>query len=313
VGGNSMIALQIFNEIRASYGKDLPLSTLFECGTIERLAEVFAEGKPKQTWSSLVAIQPLGHKTPIFCMHPVRGNILCYRRLSYHLGPDQPFYGLQAQGLDGKQPPLNRIEKMAAKYIQEIRTVQPHGPYRLAGYSLGGMVAFEMAQQLQAQGQPVDLLALFDTYGHRSIAKMKDFNTLSLDRKIRLHWKNIATLNPRKQLVYFFEKIHQRVQKLWIKLYLRLGLKLPAALRLTAIHDAGLEAAHTYVPQPYPGRLILFRATKVSVDPTLGWDGLASGGIDVYDVPGKHNTIETEGMLTEPHVSVLAEKLKACL
>jgi oxalate---CoA ligase len=243
----------------------------------------------------------------------VRGNILCYRRLSYHLGSDQPFYGLQAQGLDGKQPPLNRIEQMAAKYIQEIRTVRPHGPYRLAGYSLGGMVAFEMAQQLQAQGQQVDLLALFDTYGHRSIEKMKNFNTLSLDRKVQLHWKNTVQLHPKKQLAYFFEKVGQRVQKILIKLYLRLGIKLPASLRLSAIHDAGLEAAHTYVPKPYSGRLILFRATKVDTDPTLGWDGLAVGGLDVYDVPGKHNTIETEGMLTEPHVSVLAEKFKACL
>jgi thioesterase domain-containing protein len=313
VGGNSLIALQIFNQIRVRYGRDLPLSTLFECGTIERLAQVVGQETHQSAWSSLVPIQPVGQKIPIFCIHPVRGNILCYRRLSYHLGSDQPFYGLQAQGLDGKQPPLHRIENMAAKYIKEIRTVQPNGPYRLAGYSLGGMVAFEMAQQLQEQGQRVNLLALFDTYGHRSIVKMKNFNTLSLDRKVRLHWKNAVQLNPKKQLAYFFEKIRQRVQKLLIKLYLRLGIKLPASLRLNAIHDARLEAAHTYVPRPYPGRLVLFRATKVSADPTLGWDGLATGGIEVYDVPGKHNTIETEGMLTEPHVSVLAEKLKAYL
>jgi thioesterase domain-containing protein len=314
VGGNSLIALQIFNQIRAHYGKDLPLSTLFECATIERLAQMLGQETLHQSaWASLVPIQPLGHNLPIFCIHPVRGNILCYRRLSHHLGSNQPFYGLQAQGLDGKQPPLHRIENMAAKYIKEIRTVQPNGPYRLAGYSLGGMVAFEMAQQLQEQGQQVSLLALFDTYGHKSIVKMKHFNTLSLDRKVRLHWKNTVQLNPKKQLAYVFEKIRQRVQKLLIKLYLRLGIKLPASLRLNAIHDAGLEAAHTYVPRPYPGRLVLFRATKVSADPTLGWDGLAMGGIEVYDVPGKHNTIETEGMLTEPHVSVLAEKLKACL
>jgi thioesterase domain-containing protein/acyl carrier protein len=312
-GGNSMIALQIFNEIRARFGKDLPLSALFQCGTIERLAAALAEDKPEQPWSSLVEIQPLGRKTPIFCMHPVRGNVLCYRRLSDRLGLEQPFYGLQAQGLDGKQPPLNRIEKMAAKYIREIRTVQPHGPYRLAGYSLGGMVAFEMAQQLQAQGQQVDLLALFDTYGHRSIAKMKRFNTLSLDRKVRLHWNNAVKLHPKKQLAYFFEKIRQRIQKLSIRFYLRSGLELPASLRLKAIQDRGLEAAHAYVPKPYPGRLVLFRATKVDAEPTLGWDGLAAGGIEIYDVPGKHNTIEAEGMLTEPHVGVLAEKLKACL
>jgi thioesterase domain-containing protein len=313
VGGNSMVALQIFNQIRNRYGKDLPLATLFECGTIERLATVLTQDSKPQTWSSLVAIQPAGKQIPIFCMHPVRGNILCYRRLSYHLGRDQPFYGLQAQGLDGTQPPLNRIQDMAAKYIQEIRTVQPHGPYQLAGYSLGGMVAFEMAQQLRAQGQRVKLLALFDTYGSRSIVKMKNVNTLSLDGKVRLHWQNTVKLHPKKQLAYFFEKVRQRVQKLLIKLYPRLGLKLPSSLRLTAIHDAGLEAAHTYVPQPYAGRLVLFRATKVDADPRLGWDGLATEGIEVYDVPGKHNTIETEGMLTEPHVSVLAEKLKACL
>jgi thioesterase domain-containing protein len=319
VGGNSLIALQIFKQIRDRFNQDLPLSTLFACGTIERLAHAL-EQQTQQTqdaqvsqWASLVPIQPLGPKTPLFCIHPVRGNVLCYRRLSYHLGQDQPFYGLQAQGLDGKHPPLNRIQDMAAKYIREIRTVQPDGPYRLSGYSLGGMIAFEMAQQLQAQGQQVDLLALFDTYGHRSIIEIRDHNALSITGKIRLHLKSLIKLQPRQKLAYFVDRTQIRIQKILIKLYLRLGLTLPSSLRLMAIFDAGLEAAQTYVPKTYSGRMILFRATKVDSDPKLGWDGLASQGIEVYDVPGKHNTIETEGMLTEPHVSELAKKLNACL
>jgi thioesterase domain-containing protein len=111
-----------------------------------------------------VTIQIGGSKPPLFCVHAIDGNVLVFQNLARHLDPDQPVYGLQAKGLDGKQAPHTRFEDMAADYIKEIRTVQPEGPYLLAGYSSGGVVAFEMAQQLQAQGQQVELLALIDSY-----------------------------------------------------------------------------------------------------------------------------------------------------
>jgi thioesterase domain-containing protein len=116
-------------------------------------------------WSSLVALQPYGSKTPLFCVHPGGGNVLTYRDLALRLGDDQPVYALQAQGLNGVEAPSQRIEDMAAHYLHAIRTVQTDGPYLLAGLSTGGEIAWEMAQQLHAMDQEVGLLILFDTYG----------------------------------------------------------------------------------------------------------------------------------------------------
>ena len=114
-------------------------------------------------WSPLVAIQPKGNRKPFFCVHPVGGNVLCYAELARRLGDDQPFYGLQARGLEGGLPPRDTIEAMAALYLEAIRAQKPAGPYLLGGWSLGGVVAYEMARQLQAQGEQVALLALIDT------------------------------------------------------------------------------------------------------------------------------------------------------
>jgi thioesterase domain-containing protein/acyl carrier protein len=336
-GGNSIIALQIFNEIRVQLGKDLPLSTLFQCGTIERLATVLAEEQLdqtwEQTWSSLVAIQPLGHKTPLFCIHGLGGNILNLYDLSRHLDPAQPFYGLQAQGLDGKQTPLNRVEDMAAKYIQEIRAVQPNGPYLLSGLSMGGMVAFEMAQQLQAQGQQIALLGLLDTYG--SIY----YKPLSFRAWLARHLRNFRHLDFKDKLNYPIKgaaAVRRRVQDVWkrwqqpVKAIRNKEIQteqpssetqftpLVAAdgeetyVEVTPVSTANSAALLHYTPTPYSGQIVLFRAHQQpwwsEHDPLLGWAGLAEAGIRVYAVSGHHHN-----MTYEPHVIEIAQQLSACI
>jgi thioesterase domain-containing protein/acyl carrier protein len=334
VGGNSMIALQIFNEIRTLFGKNLPLSTLFQCGTIERLAEILAEDRLGQNreqnrnWSSLVAIQPLGHKTPLFCIHGLGGNILNLYDLSRHLGPDQPFYGLQAQGLDGKQAPLNRVEDMAANYIREIRTIQPNGPYLLSGLSMGGMVAFEMAQQLQAQGQAIALLGLLDTYS--SIY----YKPLSLRAWLTRHLRNFRHLDRKDKLNYPIKgvaAIRRRAQDLWNRY--RPPVEEPQIepprdepqftpfltadgqetyVEVTPVSTANNEALLHYTPTPYSGRIALFRAQQQpwwsEHDPLLGWAGLAEAGIQVYAVSGHHHN-----MTYEPHAIEMARQLSTCI
>ena len=120
----------------------LLLSALFQASTVEQLAaRVRGEEGP---WSPLVPIQPHGTRTPFFCVHAVGGNVLSYAELARRLGTDQPFYGLQSQGIDGRLPPLESLPEMAALYVQAVRTVQPHGPYRLGGWSMGGVIAYEM-------------------------------------------------------------------------------------------------------------------------------------------------------------------------
>ena len=162
LGGHSLLAVRLFALIEKRLGKKLPLTAVFQGATVEHLADLLRQQATPGPQSSLVAIQPGGSKRPLFLVHPAGGQVFPYVHLAQFLGPDQPCYGLQARGLEDGQDPHTRIEDMAAYYIQAMQTVQPTGPYLLGGWSMGGVVAFEMAQQLHAQGQRVALLALLD-------------------------------------------------------------------------------------------------------------------------------------------------------
>ena len=165
LGGNSLQAVTLFAQIEKQFGKNLPLATLFQSATIAEIAQIIRSKEWLAPWESLVPIKPTGNKPPLFYIHGGGGNLLIYRDLALALNSDQPVYGLQPRGLDGRYVPFQRIEDMAAHYLAQIRRLQPNGPYFLAGLSSGGLVAWEIAQHLQAQGQEVALLALFDTNG----------------------------------------------------------------------------------------------------------------------------------------------------
>jgi thioesterase domain-containing protein len=211
-----------------------------------------------------------------------------------HLGPDQPFYGLQPQGLDGKRECLTSIPEMAERYLQEIRRVQPTGPYRIGGYSFGGLVAYEMAQVLHAQGEEVALLGLFDTTPGKiesRASRLKDLFSLSIREQIDFVWKKgtfvLMTLGKRLELQF-----------------------LPPALR--KVKQACTKAAGTYDIQPYPGRVTLFRVREKSIDslkdPYRIWWRVAAGGVDLREISGDHLSL-----LKEPQVRFLAEQLADAL
>jgi len=292
LGGHSLLAVRLMHRIEQEFGKRLPITTLLQAPTIEQLANVLRGEGCSSDWSSLVPIKPSGSKPPLFCIHGGGGAVMVYRELAQHLAPDQPMYGLQAQGLDGKQPRLNRVEDMAAHYLKEIRAVQPEGPYFLGGLSFGGTVAFEMAQQLHAQGQQVGLLFLFDTFPKGYESKVV------LLRKL---WQ----MPRNEQFEYIGRKISRyQLQK---RIYRHF---LPRALKdvREAINQAGMQ----YEMRRYPGPVTLFCASEKSLrgvrDPYAGWQSLAAGGLEVYEIPGGHVSI-----LAEPQVRVLAQHLRACL
>lgn len=314
LGGSSLQAARLFAEIEKTFSKNLPLATLLEAPTIEQLATLLSESQLSTSWSSLVPIQPNGSKPPLFCIHGAGGNVLNYHKLSHHLGSNQPLYGLQARGLDGQQDFLTSVEDMAACYMKEILELQPEGPYFLGGFSIGGLIAFEVAQRLQAQGQKVALLALFDTYTPKLLPNPNQ----SLRDKFSRHSSSLLELKPQAVMDYVVNKakgklksLKQKSQKITYQFYQSIGRPLPQTQRNVLVWDVNARASRAYELQVYTGRITLFRASDLADD--LGWGKLAGSGLEIHNVPGKHSDVESEGMLTEPHVRVLAEKLRVCL
>lgn len=294
LGGHSLLAVRLMGRIDKEFGKKMPLTTLLQAPTIEKLAGLLSREGWTPAWSSLVPIHPYGNKPPFFVVHGVGGAVIGFWDLAKNLGPDQPVYGLQAQGLDGKFPPLTRVEEMAASYVREIRTLQPVGPYYLGGLSFGGAVALEMARQLQEQGDETGLLVLFDTFPGKEKTRAE-----LVAKLISLPFRQQVTYIARK-LAWNFKNIGRRVE--------RMGL--PKGIK--SVQRANHIASANYLPPIYDGRVTLFRPEEWSLrseeDSSAGWSEWARGGLIVYDVPGGHVT-----MLMEPYVREVARVLNDCL
>ena len=292
LGGHSLLAAKMMHQVGQIVGRPLPLAMLLQAPTIEQLSAALQGNGLARFWSSIVAIQPEGKNPPFFCIHGVGGNVVGFRDLGRRMGPTHPFYGLQARGLDGSQPCLRSVEEMAAQYLQDIRSVQPEGPYFLGGYSFGGLVAYEMARRLTSQGEQVAFLALFDTSpGH---VKPQTSSLL----------KSFARPTPKFLFSDLPRGIYKGIRRRWR------GLQVPHSLK--KVFFANTRAAEEYELQPYEGKITLFRATEKSLraakNPYAAWRELALGGLEFEDIPGDHF-----GVLLEPRVAFLAERLRACI
>ncbi|MFA9202226.1 MAG: thioesterase domain-containing protein [Candidatus Nanopelagicaceae bacterium] len=281
--------------IQKVFDKNLPLATLFVAPTIAQLAQIMHDQGWSAPWSALVNIQPHGTKPPFFCVHPVGGNVLTYYTLAEAMGTDQPFYGLQSRGLDGQQTLSNSIEEMAANYLQQIKLIQPQGPYYLGGHSFGGFVAYEIALQLEKNGEKVAILALLDCLGPNCSKKYQ------LLPQLQIHLNNLAQLSVIESLSYLQARIAGSLSKLVLpsiqeKYFELVTLFLTPKQRSLAIlehHNYKLIRKYRQdLSQAYGGKIILFRAQVRTVegyyDPSGGWERLALGGIDVYEIPGDH-------------------------
>ena len=304
LGGHSLIALRLLTEIERIWQRNIPLSIFLKAPTIQKFAEVLQQTELTD-WSAVVPIQAKGSKPPLFCIHPLGGNILEYNSLGYHLGDQHPVYGLQARGLDGNLSPLNQIEAMATYYIEEIRRIQPEGPYYLLGYSFGGLVAFEMAQQLQAQAQQVGLLALLDT----SSPNLPEIRP-SWIKAIQIHLRNLKQLKQGDRLKYMRDRIlFQVVYKRNYKDLLIDQWAEPLSPPYLDVLEQNFHASQTYIGQVYPGTATLFRCSvqelSQAIHPDLGWSELITGHLAIHHIPGHHNDL-----LKVPNVRLVAETLK---
>nr|WP_244239126.1 non-ribosomal peptide synthetase [Corallococcus carmarthensis] len=317
LGGHSLLAVRMVAAVRERLGKTIPLSVLFQQPTVEQLAQILRDDS--QAWTPLVPLErgEAGHR-PFFLVHPGGGNVLAYSELARRLGPSLPVYGLQSRGLDGR-PVAESIEEMATLYIEAIRTVQPHGPYQLGGWSLGGLVAYEMAQRLREAGEAVDLLALIDTHVPGLTKPSQDATRFDAETRARLAFAHATATAFGQDLSVSDESLAQGGDDAMLDHLLQEGLRArildahagPTQLRvLFNVFRANLFAQEKYVPRPYDGTALLLSAGEApaALPRHRGWEPLVRGGLEVHTVPGGHHAL-----MQDPHLGPVVEHLRRAL
>src|SRR5450755_1972849 len=278
LGGRSVLAARLFTKILRAFGKELPLSTLFRSPTVEQLAKELQPTAQAFEYPTLVTIQEHGSKPPFFCVHGGAGSTLFLHRLSRELGDDQPFYGIEPEGLDGKRFQRRTIEEMAAHYVREMRKVQPTGPYYIGGYCFGGLVAFEMAQQLRQKGEQTGVVALFSAAlrcNHLvSRPKVQPAARPLGARMVRLLSSPIKFLRSLSTTLYWRAVVS--VRKYFYGALLGMGVRIPPGMRTMYLTEMLGQAERRYQPKFYAGPVVLFYGRgNDEFGPNLGWDGLA--------------------------------------
>lgn len=319
LGGDSALAVQLVHRVRGELGKTVPLTTLLQSRTVRSLGRAL-EGLAEEPAPSspLVEIQPGESGAPLlFCIHPGGGGVLCYVDLAYCLGPRCAVYGLKARGWEDGQEPREQIEEMASSYVDAIRGVQPAGPYHLAGWSFGALVALEMAQQLRRAGEEVRLLASLDAGIMSEGIEVDDADVLREflgDAFLDLLGEpgNGLTTEELRRQGGVDEQITYLIAAAQRRDLLPSYYDLPRIRRLFEVRKANFKAAARYQPRPYDGRVTLFRATEGRIlfhrEPTLGWHRVARGGLDIHEVAGTH-----EALVRRPWVEDLAERLRSSI
>ncbi len=328
LGGHSLLTPYLMAQIKQQFGKDIPIASLYQNPTIEQLATIVQADSDFLIGSPLVAIQPHGSKPPLFCLPGAAGDPFYLYNLARCLGSDQPFYSFQANALSGGSEPITQVEDIATQYIQALLVVQPQGPYFLAGHSFGGKLAFEMAQQLLRKGHKVALVAILDTTAPFYQEKPTGFDWDNAKWLAQLagaievvYSKNLDISDDTLQSLVWEEQLKYVLERL------KNADILPPDDEITQLNNmVQLLKANSlvnYVPQQvYPVRITFLRANETSAveesnsevpseilqDLTWGWSKFSAEPVDVHFVPGNHVT-----MMTQPHVQVLAQRLKACI
>ena len=330
LGGHSLLAVRLLAKIEKTFDKKLPVSAVFQHPTVAQLGELLTEGAPAevQSTTSLVDIQPMGSRTPIYMVHGVGGGLFWgYANISRHLGPDQPVHAFKSRGLDGL-PEWPTIPEMARSYIADLKEKQPTGPYVLGGYCFGGNVAYEMARQLKEQGDEVALVALISSSPPNSVYETTGFNLspvwmFKFARNTCLWLNSFLTrwdADQRKNFVRWkFRLLRKKIAR-------RLGISStpkPAAdvdqvIDLAVVEDDQrrlwddhMRSLILHHPKPYDGKVVLFRSSEhlffCSFDHKCGWGELVND-VTVKIVKGDHGRV-----LEEPYVADLAAQLRATL
>ncbi|MEA5565925.1 AMP-binding protein [Anabaena sp. UHCC 0399] len=325
-GLDSLAIVNLAGELEQWLGYKLSSTVTYEHPSIIALANYLAKADVTNfdLPTCLIPLQPNGTKPPLFCVHPLGGVVFPYYELARLINSDQPFYALQSVGIEGREQPLNKIEDMAARYIQALRVVQPNGPYFLTGWSFGAYVALEMATQLEQQGQQIAKVILLDTPPLSADRTTNFLNLLRffLTSSLQHSWPYIYDYF----YLYFVGDKTQQSMDFWHLISLinpesiakvvehesrLMKFRQPVLQRVLHILQANSEALINYKSKLYQGRITLFSTNSrfgSHEEPTQGWLDLATQGLEIYQIPGHHFNL-----LRSPHVEVLAQKLTACI
>jgi thioesterase domain-containing protein len=307
LGGHSLLAVSLSARLSDLYGSRFAVRTIFEKPTIAELANFLRENVAYAPPTSLVPIQPYGSQTPFFAVHPVGGMAQCYMELSRLLGADQPFYGLQSRGMEEEQAALASVEEMAAGYIKDMRAVQPSGPYQLGGWSMGGVIAYEMAQQLMRDGEEVKVLALFDSRPnfHPDDSAATEEEVAQGEQKYIVSILSEAGISPEEiSRLSFQQQLEICLEKAAVPFHITPS-QYRRFIRIRTINEM---AAARYRIKPYAGSLSLFKSILTEkVDETYGWANLAEVA-ELFLLPEKHSAF-----MDQPNVQQVAENLAPLL
>ena len=305
LGGHSLLGLRLVAEIEQNFGINLPFPALVQNPTVEKLATIINDADALHIWSHLIALQPLGSRPPLFCVPPSAVTAMVFKDLAKHLGEDQPFYGLDYLGMDGESEPHNSIIEMAKFNIDRIRVIQPKGPYYLGGMCFGGLVAYEMAQQLIAEGEGVPFLGIFDSTHAPNIARPHFYTVFMIT-----HFINQKIL--RKRFPLGMAPIRRSMRKFHADDEI--------GKRIYDVFTTHNYARITYLTNTYPGTITLFNTAGSRGDfSRQQWRRVAGGKLEIVSIPGTHSGAldgfrnREQAFMHEPNVRFLAQRVNACL
>jgi amino acid adenylation domain-containing protein len=309
LGGDSLRVVELTILIEKEFGQRIPVNALIRHNTIARLAELLSPDDIPQPANTLVTLQPMGEKPPLFLIPGLGTGLLYFHDLVTIMGADRPVIGLQ-DFVKINNPEaittVDTVEKRASAYLKEIRTAYPHGPYYLAGHSFGGFIALEIGRLLIGLGEDVPLLALLDTLPPGPKQKA------SMARRFLIHWENLRT---RENLWAVFDYFSDRLKRIISRLMKSRSARwLIERFNITIQNEetAARLAATWYHPSPYPGDVVLFKVRQrplyITWDPMSAWPEFIKGDLQIREVPGNHINA-----LKEPHVRDLVRQLKECL
>lgn len=311
LGGHSFLAAKLFAEMERKIGRKVPLSILIENPTIETLADCIREQEQSRVWPRVIRIQGEGERPPLFVAHGLGGSLLIFRALAERLGPDQPIYGLQiAPGMMDHKDQLS-ISELASIFIEQMKAEHPSGPYHIAGHSMGGLIAYEIASQLSQMGEEIGLLILFDCDLH-TFGLSTSSSSVSLWEAIKIGALRLTSMFERAsgarrnefiQRKLFYEKL--RLQITLLKYFPRAGQLFPSFFG-EDIYVA--LSTQRYNPQSYSGDAVVFLAAdqlRANRNFGSGWSQVVLGKLEIEKIPGTHQT-----MFTPPYVDLLAQELR---